>query len=142
MKKLIDIIVVPHACLKDIDVVRGSKGLIYINSIGSEDIVSYKIMKENFGTNVLLCNFDDVSDERINGAITKNIATAIATFAKTLISKGIKNIIVSCPAGLSRSAGVGAALMTWLKIDDSKLYSTKMPNALVKHMVLNELRTH
>lgn len=65
--------------------------------------------------------FDDVLDDR---GISHKQAEQIADFVKR--NRGIDTLIVHCDAGISRSAGVAAAISHWAFGNDSGIF--KNPN--------------
>lgn len=82
--------------------------------------------------------FDDVSSgEDVMTAIQAN---EIACFVKTWIDN-VDTIIVHCDAGISRSSGVGAAIMKWYNGDDSSVFDNGnyCPNMLCYRLMLNAL---
>src|SRR6185436_3516388 len=52
-------------------------------------------------------------------------------------SQGIEVVYISCVAGISRSAGVGAALSKIYNNDDSYFFNRYLPNMLVYRTILN-----
>ena len=69
---------------------------------------------------------------------TREHAERIATFVKTL-SKDIEGIFVHCEAGVSRSAGVAAALDEYFQNDASRWFQRLRPNPLVYHRMQDAL---
>lgn len=91
----------------------------------------------------LSLTFDDVDfEDRVKGEfpITDNQALDIARFVKSL-PPTIDSIIVHCEAGVSRSAGVAAAIMKWMWNDDSQIFDqpSYRPNMMCYRKVLNAL---
>jgi len=82
--------------------------------------------------------FDDV--ETGNGAITHGIANDIAAFVRSWIDR-VDTVVVHCDAGVSRSAGVGAAIMKWANNDDSPIFDNGKfcPNMRCFRFMLNAL---
>jgi len=52
-------------------------------------------------------------------------------------SQGIEVVYINCVAGISRSAGVGAALSKIYNNDDSYFFNRYLPNMLVYRTILN-----
>ena len=52
------------------------------------------------------------------------------------MSDDIETIIVNCEAGISRSAGVAAALANIINEDDSRYFKEYLPNMLVYRKIL------
>lgn len=88
---------------------------------------------------LLRCKFADVSDIKDNG-ITKEQAKQIATFVKKHYGN-VEQIIVHCEAGISRSAGVAAAILKYFTNDDSQIFDSYKyrPNTLCYRNVLEAL---
>lgn len=87
---------------------------------------------------VLYLKFDDVEKGEPN-CITSEDAKKIAKFVNSL-NKNTEQIIVHCGAGVSRSAGVCAAIMKYLTGDDSEIFDNPKycPNMTCYRTVLNE----
>lgn len=85
---------------------------------------------------VLCLTFDDV--ETGDTAITEHHAEQIANFVRRWINK-VDTVIVHCDAGVSRSAGIGAAIMKWANGDDSAIFNNGrfIPNMRCFRMMLN-----
>ena len=96
------------------------------------------ITPQNGIKDVLRLSFDDV--DRGKNSIDVKSAANIAQFVETWKDK-IDLIIVHCEAGISRSAGVGAAIMKYLHGDDSLIFNSPRyaPNMLCYRRVLNAL---
>ena len=71
--------------------------------------------------NVIKLQFDDV-DFNDNNCITKTDGKKIIDFVNRYVNK-VDKIIVHCEAGVSRSAGVCAALMHIINGDDSPIFN-------------------
>jgi len=82
--------------------------------------------------------FDDIEDG--DNAITHGQANAIADFVKRWIDR-VDTVVVHCDAGVSRSAGVGAAIMKWANNDDSLIFDNGKfcPNMRCFRFMLNAL---
>ena len=88
---------------------------------------------------VLKLKFDDVErDYKNEHCITKEDAESIVKFVNKNKSK-VDKFIVHCEAGVSRSAGVGAAIMKALNGDDWDVFKNplKCPNMKCYRTVLN-----
>ena len=88
---------------------------------------------------VLKLKFDDVErDYKNEHCITKEDAENIVKFVNKNKNK-VDKFIVHCEAGVSRSAGVGAAIMKALNGDDWDVFKNplKCPNMKCYRMVLN-----
>ena len=88
---------------------------------------------------VLRLKFDDVErDYKNEHCITKEDAESIVKFVNKNKNK-VDKFIVHCEAGVSRSAGVGAAIMKALNGDDWDVFKNplKCPNMKCYRMVLN-----
>ena len=84
--------------------------------------------------------FDDVEkDSPTERAISKSDAEAIVKYINRVKNK-VDCIAVNCEAGVSRSAGVCAAIMMALNGDDSEVFNdpSKCPNMRCYRTVLNE----
>lgn len=91
----------------------------------------------------LSMTFDDVdmdNKDKREYAITNGQANHIARFVKSLPNT-IETLIVHCEAGMSRSAGVAAAIMKWLYNDDSQIFDqpSYRPNMTCYRKTLNAL---
>ncbi len=88
--------------------------------------------------NILFLNFDDEEKPNLN-AMTELDAKKIVDTVKLYKDK-INKIIVHCGAGVSRSAGVAAALGGWLNGDDGFIFNNFQycPNFTCYRRVLNE----
>ena len=88
---------------------------------------------------VLRLKFDDVErDYKNEHCITKEDAESIVKFVNKNKNK-VDKFIVQCEAGVSRSAGVGAAIMKALNGDDWDVFKNplKCPNMKCYRTVLN-----
>jgi len=87
----------------------------------------------------LRLHFDDVDLGQPN-CITEEIAGRIAAYIFSL-QNVVDKIIVHCEAGISRSAGVGAAIMKYLCDDDWAVFANPRfrPNMICYRKVLNAL---
>ena len=85
---------------------------------------------------ILRLKFDDV--DRGSLAMTEEDAAAIAKFVNENTDK---LIIVHCDAGISRSAGIAAAILKHYNRDDTPIFDDPKycPNMLCYRMVLEQL---
>lgn len=91
---------------------------------------------------ILRLRFDDVTETDDNyTTINDEQAETIASFVK--MNMNIEKIIVHCEAGISRSAGCAAAIMKYLKNDDTPIFNSSYykPNMTVYRKVINALIT-
>lgn len=88
---------------------------------------------------VLSLRFNDVELGQV-GCIEKNDAEKIAKFA-LYWKDSVDLIIVHCEAGISRSAGVAAAILKFFNNDDEQIFKSPYyrPNMSCYRMVLNAL---
>lgn len=91
----------------------------------------------------LFLQFDD-TDCDVPGCIpiSQKQAESIAAFVRRVqADESIHKLVVHCEAGVSRSAGVAAAVMKWWTGDDSTIFDNGWykPNMLCYRMVLNAL---
>lgn len=70
--------------------------------------------------------------ERAGAIEFTNMAKQIATFIWDSWHAGVRSVVVHCEAGISRSAGVAAAVAEYFGEDTAPMYSQAHPNALVK----------
>lgn len=83
--------------------------------------------------------FED-DDANTPESISENQAAAIAEFAKKWNDKSVNVICyVNCEAGMSRSAGVAAAIARYFLGNDEWIFKTKIPNRRCYRMVLDAL---
>lgn len=85
---------------------------------------------------ILRLSFDDVDNGSL--AMTEGDAASIAEFVE---ENKDKTIIVHCDAGISRSAGIAAAIMKHYNGDDTPIFNSRLycPNMLCYRMVLEKL---
>ena len=85
--------------------------------------------------------YDEMTEAGYGSVVLMNEqdAARIVAFVKKY-KDSVDGIIVHCDAGVSRSAGVMAAIMKWLTGDDSKIFSDLRfhPNMWCYRLVLNE----
>ena len=72
--------------------------------------------------------------------ITEEQAKSIAEFV-LMIRSNVENLVVHCEAGMSRSAGVGAAVMKFINNNDCPIFDSPRfrPNMTCYRKVLNAL---
>lgn len=97
---------------------------------------------DNFGSTLFL-HFEDFDEEVIGWhlkPIQQSDVRAIIDFVMRNKDNG-KHFIVQCDAGVSRSAGVAAALMKYFNGDDSPIFDNSQycPNMRCYRMVLEAL---
>jgi len=86
---------------------------------------------------ILKLAFDDVEEQYGDEMpISELQAKQIVEFVDDY-KNSIDLIIVHCDAGISRSAGICAALSKWLTNDDKIFFSGYVPNMKCYHTVLN-----
>ncbi len=89
---------------------------------------------------ILYLVFDDIVDARESGILMdENDARKVAEFCVRNIRRGVRTIWVHCDAGISRSAGVAAAILKYFTGDDTQIYDNPRyaPNSHCYRMVLN-----
>ena len=93
---------------------------------------------------VLQLHFSDV-DERVAtikgpssyfAAFTEEMAQAIADFVRAQVAEGVGLIVVNCEAGMSRSAGIAAAISAFYNRDEFFFLTHYRPNTFVRGLVL------
>jgi predicted protein tyrosine phosphatase len=92
----------------------------------------------NDSLSVLLLCFDDVNKGQPN-CITDNHAHKIVQFVNTVQKQGCQKLVVHCDAGISRSAGVAAAIMKFITGSDMDIFGVPVyrPNMICYRTVLN-----
>lgn len=93
--------------------------------------------RENNVKDVLFLHFDDV--ESGPNVITENDAEQIIRFVDKIKNQNIDLLIVHCQAGVSRSAGVCAAIKKYMGYDDMDIFENPKyyPNRKCYRTVLN-----
>lgn len=92
--------------------------------ISITDINSEHPRHSKYFIDVLKLKFDDVDSDKNGISMNNNHASSILSFIENY-NNTINSIVVNCDAGLSRSAGVGAALSKILTGDDSHIFHFK-----------------
>lgn len=88
-------------------------------------------------------NFDDVSEDTAKyRAISDYDAALIVRFVNNMIELNAERIIVQCEAGISRSAGVAAAILKHVYNDDSAIFKSYKykPNMTCYNKVLTAFK--
>lgn len=99
------------------------------------------IVKNNISNivDILFLEFNDTDiEDNYGGCITKHDAEKIADFVYKY-KDSIDLLIVQCEAGVSRSAGVAAAISKHLFNDDNWAFEKHRPNMLCYRKVLDNL---
>lgn len=124
---------------------NGVKGVLQLSF---DDIQPYKGMEywkkdENLIVEKLTDSDGFVYESRIYQLFTKKDAEKIYDFVLKWYDK-VDLIIVHCSAGISRSAGVCAAIMKSVIGDDSPVWDNPLyhPNSLCYKLVLEEFMRH
>lgn len=104
-----------------------------------KNFVNFRNNNMNNIVAVLNLFFDDVCGDEPN-CMNENDSEKIAEFAKNIVDK-VDQVIVHCEAGVSRSAGVAAALMKYFNNDDMPIFNNPQycPNMHCYSMVLDAL---
>jgi predicted protein tyrosine phosphatase len=92
---------------------------------------------------VLRLRFHDVEVDEPGSPYTlvsSEHAREILNFVRLYLAE-VKLIVCQCDAGMSRSAGVAAALSRWLQNDDKAFFRYYLPNRLVYSTVLSAVET-
>ena len=107
---------------------------ISITDPGSEPVVFH------CGKPVLPLEFHDLGPECPAQLADKLMTTTQAKkIAKFLFTKKPEAIIVNCEAGISRSAGVAAALAKFFHDDDKEIFKKAIPNTYVYRLTLDAM---
>lgn len=103
-------------------------------------------LKTHYPKKSLFMTFDDIDQVCLDWMSEVPMqpwdADEIAGFVKTIANVFlIDTLIVHCEAGMSRSAGVAAAIMKWLNNDDTPIFDVPRyrPNMRCYRMTLNAL---
>ena len=83
-------------------------------------------------------HIEEIYDEYSDGLFNKDQAALILDFVDGIRDK-VKNILIHCDAGISRSAGVGAALSLIINGSDKEVFNDRryLPNMFVYRTILN-----
>ena len=110
--------------------------VISITPIFSDDA----ILKESDNRkSVLRLKFDDI--EVGKNSLTQQQATEIKDFVLDNLEKGVHSCIIHCTMGVSRSAGVGAAISKAINDEDDLFFKYFTPNMTCYRKVLNAFLT-
>lgn len=96
--------------LQTLNKINGRVGVISINDPSTTPIDPY--------TQAVYCFFKDTEDET---GMSQSDAAHIAEFVRERVSVGCRNIVVQCTQGISRSAGVAAAILRAYRQDEGKI---------------------
>lgn len=120
-----------YAYKKDIPITA----VISISDIDSPSII---FCKNNNIKGICKIHFNDV-EKGTSGCITKESAKYLADFINTYKDK-VEQFVVHCNMGISRSAGIGAAIMKYLNGDDTPVFENPryVPNMTCYSMLLRE----
>jgi predicted protein tyrosine phosphatase len=124
--------------------IEQNTGIISVRSHTSTALDTSKIEKEsnNIKFSILYLCFDDCEENsKYEYGITKDDAENIRSFVLKCFRENYERIIVQCDAGVSRSAGVGAALMKFFNDDDMKIFENPRycPNMRCYRTVLDAM---
>ena len=111
--------------------------IISITDVGAERV---GFRKNVFLKDVLRVSFEDVDTDGVH-AITDDDARKIVRFVNKW-KKQVELIVIHCEAGMSRSAGVCAALMLWINGSDEFIFGNPFykPNMKCYRTVLNQIQ--
>lgn len=137
--------------------IRSKDTLSGLNGVGSVAVVSISDSPENFPDmpdkclRVIRQYFHDIESELMDGMFgierkslkpfTEAQADEVARLVLTL-PDGIETLVFQCHTGISRSAGMAAAVSRHLGYDDMLFFRTYLPNRLVYRMTLEALRRY
>lgn len=115
---------------------KQTSAIISISSLYDEPVLLFR-NERNKIRNILRCTFNDVDRDGI-GCMTVDDANRIAQFVKQ-VSERVDLLIVHCDVGISRSAGICAAIMKYLIDDDSQIFDDPYfsPNMHCYRLVVN-----
>lgn len=114
-------------------------GIISITTPG--DVPNTFADKSNI-IGILRLSFHDIRMRDRKGIqMTEEDAEKIAEFVHKCEDKKVDEIWVHCDAGVSRSAGVGAAILKYLTGNDDRIFNSPryMPNTVCYRLTLNAL---
>jgi predicted protein tyrosine phosphatase len=75
-------------------------------------------------------------------SFTPEMARQVAAFVREHQQQGVHLFVVHCEAGMSRSAGIAAALSRYYNEDEHFFLHHYRPNPLVRQIVLEALQEH
>jgi hypothetical protein len=115
-------------------------------SIRSPGMISISLPLHAQRQDELFLKFHDVDDRHKEQLMPSNLVyfdNEMAKQIKAFLEKNIlvDTLIVNCEAGISRSAGVAAAISKHLTGDDSFFFKNYLPNRLVYRLLLEEFHT-
>lgn len=108
-------------------------------SIVSPEAIDVVLKPDELRVGSLYMKFMDLDDSHdgrydvITPATAQRIADIVHRYGDSI------SYVVHCEAGISRSAGVAAAISKYLTGDDSSIFRTHIPNRLVYRTVLEAL---
>lgn len=113
--------------------------IISVTDISSKPVIFNKSSELK---SVLRLSFDDIDFESDN-AISDNDAKRIISFINQWKNQ-INLVVIHCEAGVSRSAGICAALMLWLNGSNKIIFDNSHynPNIRCYRIVLREIQKH
>lgn len=138
---VLDRVTAAEVCSK-LDIIDGNTLVISIRSCG-DPYRSYTITRDTspWIKDVIHLVFDDVETDCMpeNPPINEGQARAIVKFCMKNIDDDVDQIIVHCDAGVSRSAGVAAAITKWYYNEDEQFFNNSqyVPNMRCYRYVLN-----
>ncbi len=117
-------------------------------SIGEPQVKTASLADSAQCKAVLRLHFSDVASDlpRLRSIthvapFTPEMARQIADFAREQRQNDVNLIVVHCEAGMSRSAGVAAALSQFYNHDQTPFLVHYRPNAHVRRLLLEALRS-
>ena len=107
-----------------------------------------ELKRNDFCQAVLQISFSDVGEQaaRLKAvsphvtAFTLALAAQVADFVSEQVRAGTGLLVINCEAGMSRSAGVAAALSQFYNHDETFFFEHYRPNAWVRSLVLEALQ--
>ena len=105
---------------------------------------SARIRPNKFCLGITRLRFDDYGEDTKKWAKEKTVlfnkedAKKIVNFVRRYLNK-VELIVCQCEAGISRSAGVAAALSKYITGSDEYYFKHYLPNSLVYKLLINEL---
>lgn len=127
---------------------------IFANNSLSEDYIIISVTEVGYKQSINIANkhikevlrlsFDDITDEQAKEwdrvslgrdcvLFNEDMALLIKDFTNKWVSRGIRNIVVYCGAGISRSGAIVSTLSRYLNSREEYLYMTRaiLPNKYV-----------